>query len=196
MHTTPEGGRKPTDFFVLRGDDLAHARMPLRQQWRVLSGAAGPLDAVGAAGNGGSFAILARGDSGEIRALHERALVQGRVAVRDAHRGAVRFAEPVVHTYVDPLRGVSLEPLMFVKVNGRRERLDPLTQMLRSRGARVQDVELQKRRAIVRAEIPLASLLGFEEALLSGTDHSAQVFTWLVRYDLASGAPSSAWRKD
>jgi hypothetical protein len=198
MQTTPAGGRVLTasEFLAHRSDERALARLPLRQQWQVLSGAARPPHLLEAAGKEGSFAILAQGGAGEIRALHERALVQGRDAVRHAHRGAVRFAQPVVHTYVDPVRGLSLQPLMFVKVNARREHLEPVMRMLRSRAARVQDVELQGQRAIVRAEIQLASLLGFEDAVLSLTARSAQVFTWLVRYDAASDAATAQAGKD
>jgi translation elongation factor EF-G len=82
-----------------------------------------------------------------------------------------------------------MEPLMFVKVNARREYLDPLMQALRARGARMHEVELQGRRVLLRAEARLAMLLGFEAAVLATSRQSAQVHARLVRYEpmLAAG---------
>jgi hypothetical protein len=196
MHTTPEGGRVARDGSIRGRDERALARLPLRQRWRVLCGQAespSPLHLLEAGSSGSNLAIFAQGSGGEICALHERALGQGRQAVRHAHRGAVTFDQPTVHTYLDPLRKIPLVPLMFVKVDVRGEHLDAVMQMLRARGARLHEVELQGRRAVLRAEIPLAALLGFEDAVLSITVRSAQVFTWLVRYDLdpRSGSATS-----
>jgi hypothetical protein len=191
MHTTPLGGRPSAsfDFPVRFGDESAMGRLPLRQRWQLLgdsapASAAPPLrDTVPVRSK---FALIPQGAGGEIWALNERALREGRAAVSAGHGEGVRFGELQVHTYVDPVRRVPMEPLMFVKVNARREHLDVLLQQLRARGARMHEVELQKQRVVLRAEARLARLLGLEEAVLAVGRHSAQVFSWLVRYEPAA----------
>lgn len=193
MHTTPSGGHPSTgpDLFVRFGDEPVLGRLPLRQGWQLLPedqppGFAPQLRQPDSRGS--KFTLIQRGSQGEIWALNERALREGRQAVERAHRGAVRFGPPTVHTYLCPLRRVPMEPLMFVKVNARREHLDPILHELRARGARMQEVELQGRRVILRAEARLPALLGFEDVVLSISTHSAQVFAWLVRYEAAAQA--------
>jgi hypothetical protein len=186
MHTTRHGGRPSAsfDFPVRFGDEPALGRLLLRQQWQLLGADAAPLrDAVPAHGR---FTLVAQGAAGEIRALNERALREGRQAVEEAHRGRVAFGEPRVHSYIDPMRRVPMEPFMFVKVHARREHLDRLVQELRVRGARLHEVELQKHGVLLRAEARLAALLGLEEAVQAAVTHSARVFTWLVRYEAAA----------
>ena len=192
MHTTPTGGLVPADsgFRVRYGDEPVLGRLPLHQEWAAPEGS--PLlpelsftapDLLRS-----RFVVVAHGSEREIRALNERALAEGQRAVRSAHGDAVRFGEPRIHTYVDPQRRLPMEPLMFVKVNARREHLDAVLQDLRGRGARMQEVEVQSRRVIVRAEVRLAALLGFDEAVQALSGRTAQVFAWLVRYEAADAA--------
>lgn len=196
MHTTPEDGREPTgsDLFIRCGDEPAPGRLPLHQGWQLRSGnppSFSPRTSVAPDRGRSKFAIIPNGRDGEIWALNERALREGRQAVTQAHRGEISFGQPRVHTYLDPLRRVPMEPLMFVKVNARREHLDAVLQELRSRGARMQEVELQGRRVILRAQARLTALLGFEDAVLVTSTHSAQVFAWLVRYEAAAATAAS-----
>lgn len=200
MHTTPGGGRElaGSDFFVDFGAGPAWGRLPLRQEWR-LPAAVAPAPQRALRGEGGHpprFAIVRRGHEGEIWALNERALGEGRHVMKLAHRGEINFKAPRVHTYLHPQRRIAMEPTMFVKVNARREHLEAVQQELRRRGARMREVELQGRRAIVRAEARLAALLGFEEAIDSLSARSAQAHTWLVRYDAASQAPAATENKE
>jgi hypothetical protein len=61
-----------------------------------------------------------------------------------------------------------------------------LIQRLKDRGATPQKNDIQRRRAILRAEAPLAGLLGFGQEVLDLTDGSAQLLTWLLRYQANS----------
>ncbi|HET8746736.1 MAG TPA: hypothetical protein VFM98_14105 [Ramlibacter sp.] len=189
MRTTPCGGRElaGSDFFVDFGAGPAWGRLPLRQDWQLPSSVAPALQRTlrCEGGDPPRFAIVRRGREGEIWALNERALGEGRHAMKLAHLGAVRFTEPRVHTYLHPQRRVPMEPLMAVKVNARREHMEPILAELRTRGARMQEVELQGRRVTVRAEARLAALLGFEQAIDALTAHSGQAHTWLARYEAA-----------
>jgi hypothetical protein len=185
MQTTMTGGRQPAadEFPVRFGDEPATGRLPLRQRWQL------PCESTVTQSWPESgeprlarakFVLIAAGRQGEIRALNERALADARQAVERAHDGRVRFAPPQVHTYVDPLHRVPMEPLMFVKASAPREHLDTMLHELRARVARMHEVELQGPRAVLRAEVRLRDLLGFEDAV-----SSAQVFSWLVRYEPA-----------
>lgn len=194
MQTTQSGGPMPAlhDPAVLSCEQAGPDRLPLRQGWKLL-GDGTPKLALASLGDprgvGARFTILAQGAQGaqgELRARNERALRDAREVLRNAHRGAVRFTPPRAHTWFDPVQRVTMEPLMFVKVNARREHLAGVLEELRARDARMEDVELQGREAVVRTEARLAALLGFEEAVLALSERSAHVFTWLLRYEAAA----------
>lgn len=185
MQSTMTGGRQPAanDFPVRFGDEPATGRLPLRQRWQLTC--AGTAMQMGPGWRQpqrarAKFILVAQGQEGEIRALNERALGDARLVVERAHDGRVRFMPAQVHTYVDPLQRVPMEPLMFVKASAPREHLDTMLQELRARRARMHEVELQGPRAVLRAEIRLRGLLGFGDAV-----PSAQVYSWLVRYEPA-----------
>ena len=187
MHVATEGGRQPplSDFLVHVGDEPALGRLPLRQPWQLVGASVIPLPAEcerPAVRGRSKFAVVARGSQGEIWALNERALSQGRQAVTAAHPGQVRFGEPRIHAYLDPHRQLPMEPLMAVKVNARREHLEPVLRELRARG-RMQEVELQRGKVVLRAQVRLAALLGFEDVARAISVDSAQVFSWLIRYE-------------
>jgi hypothetical protein len=174
------------DFVFRVGDEPAGGRLPLRQRWQLVTDGVAPLhlqltpcaDAPRL-----KFAVITNDlRHGEIWALNERALSDGRRVIQTAHQGEVRFDAPHVHAHVDPRLRVPMEPLMFVKVNARREHMDAVLTQLRSRGARMQDVELEAGRVIVRAEALLRALIGFDAAVREIGAGSAQVFSWLVRY--------------
>ena len=185
MQTTMTGGRQPADndFPVRFGDEPATGRLPLRQRWQLTC--PGTATQMGPAWREprralAKFILVAQGQEGEIRAVNERALADARQLVERAHHGRVRFLPAQVHTYVDPLQRVPMEPLMFVKTSAPREHLDAALRELRARGARMHEVELQGRGVLLRAEVRLRDLLGLQDAV-----PSAQVFSWLVRYEPA-----------
>lgn len=161
-------------------------RLPLRQGWST----AGDEPAAGVQPETSPglpraprYRVRTEGGAGIIHAVNERALRDARRAVRSAHRQPVAFEPPTVHRYRDTERQLELEPLMFVRVNARRAHLTVLVDDLRRRGARLQEVELQQQRVVIRAEARLASILGLEAAIHEATDNTAQVATWLVRYE-------------
>lgn len=129
--------------------------------------------------------MLAEPDGGEIRAACERTLAQGRAALAGALPAGtpLAFGEPEAHRFVDAHSGLPMEPLMFVRVDAPLARWQPLAQDLRSRGARLQEVELQARRAVLRAQVPLGRLLGFSDAAAAATDGEVHVSMGLARYE-------------
>jgi hypothetical protein len=162
-------------------DERVLVRLPLRQSWQWPAAGQPPPASLPLSSRLPRYELSLADDGGEIRALDEKALEQARQVVTSTFGPALDFGTPRVHAYTE--QGVLLEPLMFVKVNARRAHLQWLVDELRGRGARMQEVELQRQRVIVRAEAWLAALLGFEQAVLAATTHSAQVSTWLVRYE-------------
>jgi len=126
---------------------------------------------------------------GLLRALNERALAQARELVRQGQLGEVVFEEPTVHTYVDEVLQVQMEPLMFVRVNAPCSRWVPIVDELRRRRAKLHEVELQPHVAVLRAEAPLRRLLGFERAIIERGEAPIQAAIWLLRYQ-----PTDGWQ--
>ena len=158
--------------------------LPLRQKWR----AAVPLpQAPEPAGLSCSrrFIVLVEPGGGEIRAACERTLAQGRVALAAAMPPgtALAFGAAEAHCYVDAHSGVAMEPLMSVRVDTPLAQWQQLERDLRSRGARLQEIELQARRTVLRAQAALGRLLGFSEAAGAATGGDAHVAMRLVRYE-------------
>ena len=165
-------------------DERLLVRLPLRQSWQWPAAAGRPPSAsLPPLPPQPRYTVRVAANGGEIHALNENALVQARRAVTGTFGPAIDFSTPRVHAYTE--QGVLLQPLMFVKVNARRAHLQWVVDELRERGARMQEVESQQQRVIVRAEAWLAALLGFEQAVQAATTHSAQVWCWLVRYQRA-----------
>lgn len=193
MHATPQGN-SPTPVLHDRLPMDKPDRLPLRQGWRPPAGERAksvPPSFPASLSKASRYQVSADACMGEIHAVNERALKEARRAVQDAHCSPVTFDAPTVYRYVDRVRGLEMEPLMFVRVNARRSHLSWLVDDLRRRDARLQEIELQKQRVIARAEARLASILGLEQAILEFTDNTAQVSTWLVRYE-----PLGGWRNN
>lgn len=168
-------------------------RLPLRQRWHTTGGEGVRFqDATDASkpARPPRFRVLVDGScGGQLRALNETALAQARDLVRRYQRGHVVFDEPAVHTYVDEVLQVEMEPLMFIRINAPRTRWSPLVQELRGRRAKLHEVELQPQVAVLRAEAPLRRLLGLERAITElGEVPPIQAFVWLLRYE-----PSAGW---
>jgi len=159
-------------------------RLPLRQRWRAALPLPQPPEP-GGLSCARRFIVLVEPGGGEIRAACERTLAQGREALAAAMpRGtALAFGAAEAHRYRDERSGVTLAPLMFVRVDTPHARWQRLEQDLRSRGARLQEVELQARRTVLRAQAALERLLGFSEAAAAATGGGAHVSMWLARYE-------------
>ena len=165
--------------------------LPLRQRWRAALPLPQPPEP-GPLSCARRFIVLVEPGGGEIRAACERTLAQGRAALAQAMPAgtALAFGEAEAHRFVDAISGMPMEPLMFVRVDAPLARWQPLAQDLRSRGARLQEVELQRQRTVLRAQAWLGPLLGFSEAAAGATDGDVHVSMWLARYEPAVGTRS------
>jgi hypothetical protein len=159
--------------------------LPLRQRWRSALPLPRPPEPELSCAR--RFIVLVEPGGGEIRAACERTLALGRSALVAALPPGtpLAFGEPEAHRYVDPLSGSPMEPLMFVRVDAPLARWELLAQDLCSRGARLQEVELQARRSVLRAQAALGRLLGFSDAA-AATAGEVHVSMWLVRYEPSS----------
>ncbi len=166
-------------------------RLPLRQGWRTTGDEPAAFEQQPQAAwlfGAPRFAVTTEGREGEVRAINEKVLKEARGRIQQAHANAVLFEPPAVCTWVDEGRGVEMEPLMSIRLNARRVHHQMLVDELRSRDARLQEVELQKHHAVIRGEAPLAAILGLEDAVMEATGDTTLVVIWLARYQ-----PVGAW---
>jgi hypothetical protein len=86
------------------------------------------------------------------------------------------------------------EPIMAVRVVGRVEHTGAIIAELRRRGTRIEEECVRGRTLILRAEAPLALLLGFPDALCAITGGTATPSIRLVRYEPVDtgGGPEAA----
>ena len=161
--------------------------LPLRQRWRAAPPLPQPPEPARLS-CARRFIVPVEPGGGEIRAACERTLAQGRVALAGAMPPgtALAFGAAEAHRYVDAHSGVTMEPLMFVRVDTPLARWQQLEQDLRSRGARLQEIELQARRTVLRAQAALGRLLGFSDAADAATEGGAHIAMRLVRYQPVS----------
>lgn len=168
-------------------------RLPLRQRWQTASGERARFQQAAEKANSARpprFRVLMDGPcGGELQALNETAMAQARDLVLRYQHGDVVFGDLAVHTYVDEVLKVQMEPLMFIRINAPRTRWAPLVAELRGRRAKLHEVELQPQVAVLRAEAPLRRLLGMERAITELSEAPPiQAFVWLLRYE-----PSGGW---
>ena len=135
------------------------------------------------------FLITSCGTGGQILAAGEAALADAQAVLRQAYGALISFGEPTVHSYLDPATSTRMVPTMFLRLAAPRDHAPALLQRLKERGANLQEVELEAGRAVMRAEIRLADLLGFERELEELTGDAAQVLCWLLRYGPAAPGP-------
>jgi hypothetical protein len=136
------------------------------------------------------FRIVRHGEGAQILAAGEHALSEAQVVLRQAYGALVTFGEPSVHTWVDPREETLMVPVMFMRADVPRPQLPALLEVLQERAATARDVEVQRSRAVIRAEVPLVRGLGLERQILEITDGSAHVLSWLLRYERATAAPA------
>jgi hypothetical protein len=159
--------------------------LPLRQ---VVAAAGGkPLvfgchDLLDALSRPDRFRILRHGTGGQILARNGLALAEAQHVLRQAYGEAIAFGRPTVHTLVERASGAVLVPLMFLRIDAPRAYRQELLRMPALSCAQQADVTLQRDRIVLRAERPLAQLVGLEREVLECTDGAAQVLCWLARY--------------
>lgn len=135
----------------------------------------------------GRYQILSHGSGGQILAANERALEEARSLLRSAYGDAVRFGLATLHTWVDIARETLMVPVMAVRVEAPRAHARELHRMLVDRGARLQEIDLQEGRVVLRAEVMLARVLGLEMEVDALAEGAAHVVVWLARYERARG---------
>ncbi|WBY01514.1 hypothetical protein PE066_18930 [Ramlibacter tataouinensis] len=132
------------------------------------------------------FQITRYGEGGQIHAASESALGEAQSLLREAYGALISFGEPLVHTWICPREEQLMEPIMQLRVEAGRAHVLPALGELKQRNADVQEVELEPDRAVFRAEIRLADLLGYERAVEGLTGEAAHVLSRLLRYQPAS----------
>ena len=173
----------------MRANLAATELLPLRQCVRPSAAASlafASRSLLAALSRPGKFQLTSYGEGGLILAANELALAEARLVLQQAYGERVAFAEPVVHTWVDPIEETLMVSARCPRVDAPKVHAQVLTDALRQRQAEVQDVEVQRNRVVVRAAVRLADLLGFEQEALAATDGSAHVLAWLVGYESAS----------
>jgi len=83
-------------------------------------------------------------------------------------------------------------PIMFLRVDAPRVHGRKLQQLLKDRSIDAQEIELQRDRVVIRAEVPLSKLLGVERLIAELTDGSAHTMCWLLRYQAVLAEEQSA----
>lgn len=163
-------------------DAVAFTRMPLAQTWQSRSNLSIlPIPRQLRVRSSRTSQLVLEPGGGCIYAAHERGLREARRAVERLHAGQVRFEPPIVRTRVDPTHGVMV-PLMFVKAVTQQVDYAAVITNLRSRRARLHEIEMGHEAMIIRAQARLADLLGFEDAVRSIARAPVRVASWLVRY--------------
>ena len=114
-----------------------------------------------------------------IFAANEDALERPVQVLRQLYGDQVEVRRPKVRYLPgEPLH----EPIMHVRVSVRREFADAVVRELRQRGARIVEQCVRPRLVIVRAEAPLAVLLGLPALLEVMTDGTASHAIRLLHY--------------
>jgi hypothetical protein len=173
----------------MRANLAATELLPLRQCVRPSAAASLAFASralLAALSRPGKFQIASYGEGGLILAANEPALAEARLVLQQAYGERVAFAEPMVHTWVDPIEETLMVPVMFLRVDAPKAHAQVLIDELKKRAAEVQDVDLQRNRVVVRAAVRLADLLGFEQQAQAATDGTSHVLAWLVGYESAS----------
>ena len=121
-----------------------------------------------------------------IFAAHEDAIEAPKRILQQVYGDDIEVRRPRVRYMPgDPAH----EPVMHVRIAARRGDAPGLVRELRRRGARVLEECLRDRLFIVRAEAPLASLLGLPARIEALCDGMASHSIRLVRYAPVSAGP-------
>lgn len=132
------------------------------------------------------YRIVRNGNGGQILAASEPALADAQLVLREAYGSRIAFGRPTVHTWVDHREENLMVPVMFVRIDAPRAHAQALRHMLATRCAAIQNIDLQRDRVVLRAEVELARALGLSREIGELTDGSAHVLSWLMRYARAS----------
>ena len=130
----------------------------------------------------GRFQILRHGHGAQILAASEFALAEARSVLRQAYGELVVFGAPSVHTYLDAPTQAVMVPVMFLRIDAPRAHLKELLALLQARAADQKQVDVQRARVVIRAEVELARALGLQRQVQEATDGAAHSLCWLSGY--------------
>jgi len=112
-------------------------------------------------------------------AANEEALEEPARILRELYGDFVQVGEPRARIIPG---NPAQQPVMHVRVTARAEHAAAILAELRRRASRIEEECVRGRTFIVRAEAPLALLLGFPAALAACTDGTANHSIRLLRY--------------
>ncbi|GAB3760724.1 hypothetical protein GCM10028796_09790 [Ramlibacter monticola] len=164
--------------------------LPLRQRVGATHGkplAAGGHSLLDALSRPDRFRILRHGAGGQILARNGLALAEAQHLLRQAYGAAIAFGSPTVHTVTDRATGQVLAPLMFLRIAAPRAYRQDLVQLLARCSPQQGTASFEGNRVVVRAELPLARLIGLEREVLDRTEGAADVLCRLARYGPVPG---------
>jgi len=140
----------------------------------------------------GRYRIISHGRGVQILAAGELALAEARAMLHQAYGPGITFRTPTVHAYGS--EGSLRVPVIFLRIDAPRAASQALLHALSLRSAIMKDVDLQRDRVVLRAELELARALGLVAWIAELTDGAAHVLSWLVRYEQARQSASTDHR--
>lgn len=135
------------------------------------------------------YQIISHGTGGQIMAASERALCDARMVLRQAYGSCIQFGSPIVHTFVDIATETLMVPVIFMRIDAPRRHAANLQELLAARSAKVEELEWQRDRVVLRAELDLARSLGMERQVDLIAGGAAHILSWLLRYEKACAEP-------
>lgn len=159
--------------------------LPLRQLLHVHGEAPTPFAHRGALewlSRPDRFRVVSHGAGGQVLAASELALAEARVVLQQACGDSVRFGSVAVHSYVDTREEVLMVPVMFLRIDAPRCHREELATLLQARGADLKELDLQRDRVVLRAELEFGRALGLHREVQELADGSAHFLSWLRGY--------------
>jgi len=142
------------------------------------------------------YLIISHGQGGQILAAGELALAKAQLVLREAYGALITFGIATVHTYEDTEAQTLMVPIMFLRVDAPRRHMQELLNILKERSAEIREVEVQRDRVVIRAELEFSRALGLELQIEQLTNGSAQILSWLLRYQQALRQTASPQQND
>ncbi|MBB3175876.1 hypothetical protein [Variovorax sp. Sphag1AA] len=131
------------------------------------------------------YLLVDDGEQLTLCAANEQALEEATPLVAAALGASARFGTPRAHCAVRTHDGARLQPVMFVRVQVSRAQAAHVREELARRGARLVEEDPQGDRLVLRAEAPLAALIGYRKFLGDTTNARFELWSWLARYETA-----------
>lgn len=129
------------------------------------------------------YLLVDDGEQFTLCATDEQTLEEATPLVTAAFGSSARLGPPRAHCAVRAHDDARLQPVMFVRAQVPSAHAAHVREELARRGARVVEEDAQGDRVVVRAEAPLAALIGYRKFLRDTTDARFELWSWLARYE-------------